>query len=481
MTDVTSVLVVANETLVGRELVDTLLGRAEQGPIRVAVVAPVTQPREGYVVYRDSRRAAAGRRLDSVLAALRLAGIPAHGAVVDDEPLAAVKDVLASEDVDEIVVCTHPETKSGWLRKNLVDEIRKVAGDRPVEHVVSDVSGRTGANVLVVANETVLGEPLLDRIRQRANESAASFLIVCPQSDPTRGEHPEAERRLRAALSLLRSEGLDVHGQIAHPDPFVATMEAVEDERIDEIIVSTFPGERSGWLRRDLVGRLRATGLPVQHVVVEELVGATHDRPRRALHGHDDHHGPPPANQSSRVDPRTLGMLLFIGSEIMLFGSFFAAYFFVRVVNPGAPDHWPPEPYHFPVFVAGVNTAILVTSSFTMHWALQCIKRGERTGFLAGMVLTFLMGLAFLLTQVVEYLNVGFNTGDGAFASVFFGLTGLHGAHVFVGLSLLLMVIIRGFRGHFSPEHHHGVELPGIYWHFVDVMWIVVYATVYLL
>ena len=200
------------------------------------------------------------------------------------------------------------------------------------------------------------------------------------------------------------------------------------------------------------------------------------------LHGHhDEHHGPPPANQSSRVDPRTLGMLLLIGSEIMLFGSFFAAYFFVRVVNPEAPDHWPPEPYHFPVFVAGVNTAILVTSSFTMHWALQCIKRGERTGFLAGMVLTFLMGFAFLLTQVVEYLNVGFNTGDGAFASVFFGLTGLHGAHVAVGLSLLLMVIIRGFRGHYSPEHHHGVELPGIYWHFVDVMWIVVYATVYLL
>ena len=219
------------------------------------------------------------------------------------------------------------------------------------------------------------------------------------------------------------------------------------------------------------------------------------------LHGqHDDHHGPPPANQSSRVDARVLGMLLFIGSEIMLFGSFFAAYFFIRVVNPSAstitPDawqFWPPckEPpvgsqctagqYEFPVFVAGVNTCILVTSSFTVHWALQSIKRGQRAAFLAGMVLTFLMGLAFLLTQVVEYLNVGFNTSDGAFASVFFGLTGLHGAHVAVGLSLLLMVIIRGFRGHYSPEHHHGVELPGIYWHFVDVMWIVVYTTVYLL
>jgi hypothetical protein len=275
VTEATSVLVVANETLVGDELVDTLRSRAERRPVRAVVVAPVTPPREGYVVYRDSRRAAAARRLDRTLAWLRLAGIPAHGSVYDDDPLTAVKDVLASEDIDEIVVCTHPATKSGWLRKNLVEEIRKAAGDRPVEHVVSDVSGRSAANVLVVANETVLGEPLLDRIRARAEEGPASFLIVCPQSDPSRGDHPEAERRLRAALSILRSEGLEVHGQIAHPDPFVAAVEAIEDDRTDELIVSTFPGERSGWLRRDLVGRLRAqTGLPVQHVVVDELVGA---------------------------------------------------------------------------------------------------------------------------------------------------------------------------------------------------------------
>lgn len=267
---VTSVLVVANETLVGSELVDAVRRRNERDPIRVAVVAPVTQPREGYVVYRDSRRAAAGRRLERTLEALRAAGIPAHGGVFDDEPLAAVKDVLSSEEVDEIIVSTHPETKSGWLRKNLVEEIRKAAGWRPVEHVVSDVVARVGANVLVVANETVLGENLLDRIRARAREEAASFLIVCPQSDPARGEHPEAEQRLRSALAILRSEGLDVHGQIAHPDPFVAAMEAVEDERTDEIIVSTFPGERSGWLRRDLVGRLRSeSGLPVDHVVAE--------------------------------------------------------------------------------------------------------------------------------------------------------------------------------------------------------------------
>jgi cytochrome c oxidase subunit 3 len=193
-------------------------------------------------------------------------------------------------------------------------------------------------------------------------------------------------------------------------------------------------------------------------------------------HGHALH--PPTANVSSRVDARVLGILLFIGSEIMLFGSFFAAYFFIRVVN-GYP--WPPEGDHIPVFVAGVNTIILVTSSFTMHWALQSIKHGNRSGLKAGLVLTFLMGLTFLLTQIAEYARVGFAPGDNAFATVFYCLTGLHGAHVWVGLTLLGFTAIRAFRGHYSPEHHLGVELAGIYWHFVDVMWIIVYTTVYLL
>lgn len=265
-----SILVVANETLAGSTLVDALRRRAERGPIRVAVVAPVSAPRQGYVVYRDSRRAAAGRRLERTLEALRNAGIPAHGGVFDDGPLDAVKDVLAVEAVDEIVVSTHPESKSGWLRKNLLDEIRRVAGDRPVEHVVTEEGDVASVNVLVVANETVLGDELLERVRTRAAEGPASFLIVCPQSDPRHGRHPDAERRLRGALSALRSEGIDVHGYIAHPDPYTAAMQAAEDDRTDEIIVSTYPGERSGWLRRDLVGRLRASsGVPVEHVIVE--------------------------------------------------------------------------------------------------------------------------------------------------------------------------------------------------------------------
>jgi hypothetical protein len=271
------VLVVANETLAGEELLDAVRLRAGQGPIRAVVIAPVNEPSAGYVVYRNSRRATAGRRVDRMVAALRAAGIPAHGDVFEGGPVAAVEDVLALEDIDELIVSTHPEEKSGWLRKkNVLGQLKRLVGDRPFKHVVSDVTARSGrANVLVIANETVLGEPLLDRIRQRAAEGPAGFLIVCPQSDPTASEYPEAERRLRAALAALRDDGVEAHGQIAHPDPYTAAMQIVEDERVDEIIVSTFAGERSGWLRRDVVDRLRKdAGVPVEHVVAGAPVGS---------------------------------------------------------------------------------------------------------------------------------------------------------------------------------------------------------------
>ncbi len=198
-----------------------------------------------------------------------------------------------------------------------------------------------------------------------------------------------------------------------------------------------------------------------------------------AAHGHD-HHGPPPANRSSRVEPALLGMLLFIISEVMVFGAFFTAYFFIRIV--AEPGGWfPIDGTDLPVAVAGVNTAILVSSSLTLHWAQTSIKNGNRFGLQAGMTATFLLGLTFLFIQINEYVHIGFAPQDNAQATVFFSLTGLHGAHVTIGLILLGMVTIRAFRGHFSAEHHHGVEIPGIYWHFVDVMWIVVYTTVYVL
>jgi len=191
------------------------------------------------------------------------------------------------------------------------------------------------------------------------------------------------------------------------------------------------------------------------------------------------HHGPPPANRSSRVESQLLGMLLFIISEVMVFGAFFTAYFFIRVVMG---DEWfPVEGHKLPVAVAGVNTAILLSSSITMHWAQTSVKNGNRFGLKAGIVATFLLGCTFLFVQINEYVAIGFAPHDFAQASVFFGLTGLHGAHVFVGLTLLAMVVVRSFRGHYTAEEHRGVEVPGIYWHLVDVMWVVVYSSVYIL
>jgi len=266
------VLVIANETAASRTLIEKLKERAAAGDPLVSVVAPVNQPSEGYVVYQDTRRAAASRRLEKTLSLLRQEQIRANGMVVETDPVMAVKDALAQLEppVTEIIVSTHPQERSGWLRRNVVERVRKCAGELPVEHVVASQSdGDAETNVLVVANQTLLGDKLLRRIRDRAREGPVSILIIAPQSHEY-AELREAERRLKRAVAELRAEGIDTHGQIAHPDPHTATMQALHDERIDEIIVSTLPGERSGWLRRDLVGRLRNdTNLPIDHVVAD--------------------------------------------------------------------------------------------------------------------------------------------------------------------------------------------------------------------
>jgi hypothetical protein len=265
---VAHILVIANETAASQTLLDAVRGEAGGADDRVTVIAPVSDPPQGYVVYEDTRRASAGRRLDKTLKALRSAGITAQGMVVETGPVQAAKDALAQLEprVDEIVVSTHPEEKSGWMRRDVVNEIQRVAGDIPVKHVIAGSETGDEANVLVIANQTVVSDELLSRIRRRAAQSPASFLLVSPQSDDE--QHDDADRRLRRALLELRGEGIDAHGQVVHPDPYTAARQVVNDERVDEIIVSTFPGERSGWLRRDLVERLRKdTGLPVDHVI----------------------------------------------------------------------------------------------------------------------------------------------------------------------------------------------------------------------
>jgi len=267
------VLVVANETVTGSSLIEAVKRKAaEQDVELVTVLAPVSTPQTGYVVYEDTRRAAAGRRLDRTLAQLREAGVPAHGLVLESDPESAVRDAFGMLDPrpTDVIVSTHPLQKSGWLRKNVVDRIRKAAGDVPVEHIVVDMAREEGEkNVLVVANETVVGEALIARIRERAERGPASFLIISPQTDPNQSAHPAAERRLRRVLSELRASGIEIHGQVSHPDPYTAAMHAIEDERVDEVIVSTFEPARSPWMRKNLVQRLHNDAkIPVEHVVI---------------------------------------------------------------------------------------------------------------------------------------------------------------------------------------------------------------------
>jgi hypothetical protein len=270
------ILVVANETVASKALADVIEEKAQGSNVIVTVLAPVNQPHQGYVVYYDTRRAAARRRLDKTLDLLRAAGVHADGIVVETDPVSALRDAIDQLEPEEVIVSTHPQQKSGWLRRNAVEQMRRVAGDLPFTHLVVDLDAERGsANVLVVANQTVLGTPLLDEIRERAAQGPSGFLIIAPQGDSA-GSYEEAEKRLLRAVTLLRSEGIEAHGQISHPDPFAAVLQTMEDERVDELIVSTFPDARSGWMRRNLLDRLHnETKLPIKHVEVDIPAGVS--------------------------------------------------------------------------------------------------------------------------------------------------------------------------------------------------------------
>jgi cytochrome c oxidase subunit 3 len=185
-----------------------------------------------------------------------------------------------------------------------------------------------------------------------------------------------------------------------------------------------------------------------------------------------------------------LGMILFICSEVMFFSGLFAAYFSVRA----STVHWPPGPAegvpdalakHFelhaePWYAAGL-TAILVISSFTCQFAVWAIRRNDRTGFIRNIAVTLVLGIVFLLGQVYDYSTIGFGISDTPFGTTFYTLTGFHGAHVFGGAVMLSVVLYRGLAGQFSARHHDAVEAVSLYWHFVDVVWIALFSTLYIL
>jgi hypothetical protein len=269
------ILVVANETLGGRALIDAVKSRAEDAhsrneAFRVCVVCPQNQPKSGYVIYDESVRSAAENRLATTLAQLREIGIEAEGEIMDPDPFAAITDGIDQFQPDEIIISTHPETRSGWLRKHLVDRVKEESG-LPVEHVVVDLDADRAdtRRVLVVANQTVGGDPLIEKIKAEAQETPSTFVVILPQGES--GEHGDAHQRLAHTLERLNEAGLEAVGQVMDPDPFTAVQNALQFYPADEIIISTFPETRSGWLRADLVERVRRiTSRPVEHVVSED-------------------------------------------------------------------------------------------------------------------------------------------------------------------------------------------------------------------
>jgi hypothetical protein len=272
---VSKVLVVANETLGGKALIDAVLPRAEKGD-QIMVVVPATKPRHGDIIYLESVRDAAQVRIDLAKSFMAEHGVNIEGEVGDPDPFHAAMDAVREWEPSEIIVSTHPETRSGWLRKDLIQHLRDESG-LPVHHVITDlqVEGLPFDVTLVVANQTVGGEALARRLKEKAAQGqedgkASVFIVVIPQKGGFGSHAQEARRRLDGVLADLRGDGLLVAGMIGDPDPFAATMNALNTFHVDGVVISTFPETRSGWLRSDLIKRVQgSTAVPVEHVVVD--------------------------------------------------------------------------------------------------------------------------------------------------------------------------------------------------------------------
>jgi len=186
------------------------------------------------------------------------------------------------------------------------------------------------------------------------------------------------------------------------------------------------------------------------------------------------------AHGGSGMPTALVGMLLFIASEVMFFAGLFATYFNARATSPG--EWGPPAGAHeLDLPLAAVLTAILVASSFTMQFGVWAIRRGDIGKLRLWTAITLGLGVLFLSGQLYDYSVLGFGIGDGVFGTVFYTLTGFHGAHVFGGVVGLTIVRARAWRGQFSARNHVAVEAVSMYWHFVDVVWIGVFSVIYLL
>ncbi|HET6507729.1 MAG TPA: hypothetical protein VFG42_13140 [Baekduia sp.] len=271
-----TILVVANETLAGAKLLDTVKERAAAGGdgTRVVVCVPRNKPKHGNIIYDDFVFDAAKVRIDLARRFLRDEGITAIGDIGDSDPYTAALDAVAEHHPDEIIVSTYPATVSGWLRRDLIERIEQASG-LPVTHCEQDIDaeGIPFKVTLAVAAKTASGDELLGALKDKADEAdrRTLFIVIVPQEGGEGHHAARARARMAQVVDRLVSEGLIAAGMIGDPDPYTATMNALQFFRVDDIVISTLPATRSGWLRADLIDRVRkVTNKSVEHVEATE-------------------------------------------------------------------------------------------------------------------------------------------------------------------------------------------------------------------
>jgi hypothetical protein len=272
------ILVIANRTLGGEKLLDAVRERAAAGDTRFRLVVPQTKPGAGLVIYDEAVRESAQVRVDLAMGLLADEGIEASGEVGDPDPFNAAMDAIAARRPDEVIVSTHPATQSGWLRRDLIERIERASG-LPVTHIVVDLEheGLPFAVTLVVANKTSSGEELISRLSAKAADGQRRlFIAVIPQHDRSGSSARAARLRLAALLERLDAAGLLSAGMIGDPDPYTSVMNALELFNVDDVVISTLPNQRSGWMRSHLIERVRgASSVEVEHVTVDVDANAT--------------------------------------------------------------------------------------------------------------------------------------------------------------------------------------------------------------
>jgi hypothetical protein len=265
------VLVVANETMGSSKLLARVHELEKEGDTSFALVVPQNRPRSGGIIYLEAVHDAAKVRLELARQFMASEGFEIEGEVGDRDPFAAAMDAIAEFQPDMVIVSTKPATVSGWLRRDLVERIRHEA-ELPVEHIVVDLDQDElpFPVTLVVANQTVGERALLDHLKAKAEDGPHLYIVVVPQPHGLGHAAREARERLNATLKSMHSEGLLSAGMIGEPDPYDATINALQSFRVSDIVISTFPETKSGWLRADLIERVRSvSGKPVEHVVAE--------------------------------------------------------------------------------------------------------------------------------------------------------------------------------------------------------------------